>query len=127
MNHKPRFYSVSASAKGSRLPLQVQMQFERLCYGTLRTLLCFLPIREEDHQCCRLVVLIEGEADTGRGLSARAIHSPSPRAKRPFSAVNCGAIPDTLLDSELSGYKTGAAKDYTRSACEPNCFGPLPN
>ncbi|WP_257351061.1 sigma-54-dependent Fis family transcriptional regulator [Pseudalkalibacillus decolorationis] len=53
-------------------------------------------------------ILITGESGTGKGLFSRAIHFASPRMSGPFILVNCGAIPETLLESELFGYTKGA-------------------
>src|SRR3989442_1684894 len=55
-----------------------------------------------------LTVLVEGETGTGKELAARAIHHLSARRNKPFIAVDCGAIPDTLIESELFGYEKGA-------------------
>src|SRR5262245_32522855 len=58
-----------------------------------------------------LPVLIEGETGPGKELAARAVHYISPRRDMPFVPVNCGAIPDTLIEDEFFGHRRGAFTD----------------
>jgi PAS domain S-box-containing protein len=76
----------------------------------MKSLFKLLPTIAESES----TILIEGESGTGKELVAKAIHHSSPRRKKPLVVVNCGAIPDTLLESELFGYKAGAFTDARR-------------
>jgi two-component system response regulator AtoC len=70
----------------------------------------FQKLLHQVAEVCRskATVLLEGESGTGKEMVARAIHSNSPRRERPFIAVNCAAIPEGLLESELFGHEKGA-------------------
>ncbi len=73
----------------------------------IRRILDILP----DIATSESTVLIEGPTGSGKELFAKAIHNLSSRARRKYIAVNCGALPDTLLESELFGYRKGAFTD----------------
>jgi PAS domain S-box-containing protein len=78
--------------------------------AAMRQMFEFLPQIAESES----TVLVEGASGTGKELIARAIHQLSPRKSGKFVAINCGALPDTLLESELFGYKAGAFTDARR-------------
>ena len=78
--------------------------------NAMQEILAILPMVAESGS----TVLLEGETGTGKELVARAIHAASPRKDRPFVAINCSALPDTLLESELFGYKSGAFTNATK-------------
>jgi PAS domain S-box-containing protein len=77
----------------------------------MRELLATLPLFAQSDATC----LIQGESGTGKEIFARAIHKASKRARGPFVAVNCGALPDTLLETELFGHEAGAFTDAKKA------------
>jgi len=89
--------------------LQKQYTFEDIVSRNHRIQELFHVLPQIAQSDC--AVLIEGQTGTGKELFARAIHSLSGRRDKAFIAVNCGALPDSLLESELFGYKAGAFTD----------------
>jgi two-component system, NtrC family, response regulator PilR len=90
-------------------------------HNSLDNIIGSSPAMEKLKQTVRTVattastVLIHGESGTGKELVARAVHTCSPRATEPFVSVNCGAFPETLLESELFGYLKGAFTGATQN------------
>ena len=73
-----------------------------------------LEMAKKAAEADRTTILILGESGTGKGVLARAIHYASPRANMPLLELNCAALPETLLESELFGYEPGAFTDARR-------------
>lgn len=96
-----------------RKELKGQYQFHDIISRSplMRRIFSILPHVAESES----TVLIQGESGTGKELLSRAIHNLSQRAKGPFVALNCGALPDTLLESELFGHVAGAFTDARRN------------
>jgi transcriptional regulator with PAS, ATPase and Fis domain len=95
-----------------RKELEARYTFEDIVgrSAAMRNLFDIVPQIAASHS----TVLIEGESGTGKELFARALHNLSSRSKKRFVAVNCAALPDALLESELFGYKAGAFTDARR-------------
>lgn len=89
----------------------VQMGEMVSCTPRMQQLFQLLPRVAESESA----VLLQGESGTGKELVARALHQYSRRRQGPFVAVNCGAIPDNLLEAEFFGYKAGAFTDARRN------------
>jgi two-component system response regulator AtoC len=78
--------------------------------ATSRVLEVARKAAESDHT----TILLQGESGTGKSVFAKAIHYASPRASMPLLEINCAALPDTLLESELFGFEPGAFTDARR-------------
>jgi two-component system response regulator AtoC len=89
--------------------IQKENQFESILAKSAQMIAIFKTVSKiADY---KTTVLITGESGTGKELVARAIHTQSSRRGAPFVAINCGAIPENLLESELFGHKKGAFTD----------------
>ena len=115
LSHRERFVQ-AAVAEPKRLPGSSRERREALLarsfvfegtFGDNPKLLEALEIAEKAAPT-DLPVLVDGESGTGKELMAKVIHANGARADRPYISVNCGAIPDNLLESELFGHKKGA-------------------
>jgi transcriptional regulator with GAF, ATPase, and Fis domain len=115
LSHKERFVTASARGTGTRNQNTAQRRkalldrsfvFEGV-FGESPKLLDALEIAEKAAPT-DLPVLIDGESGTGKELMAKVIHANGSRADKPYISVNCGAIPDNLIESELFGHKRGA-------------------
>jgi sigma-54 dependent transcriptional regulator, acetoin dehydrogenase operon transcriptional activator AcoR len=116
------FATVQAPAPGVRRAASVATESEpsAVARGSLDCLHSADPVMRQNVEVLKRVidrdisVLLLGETGSGKGYCARAIHAASSRADKPFVTVNCAAIPETLIESELFGHKPGAFTGATR-------------
>ncbi|MDA1313817.1 MAG: sigma-54 dependent transcriptional regulator [Acidobacteria bacterium] len=115
-----------AAAQGLLASKTALLQRELSGRGVLEDLIGLSPAMQEVFSLIRQVaasnaaVLITGESGTGKELAARAIHKLSPRSGGPFVAVNCAAMPETLMESELFGHEKGSFTGALQR--RPGCF-----
>ena len=115
------------AASQSQLRQEAERLNRQLSYqGVLGDIVGVSPAMQKTFSLIRQVaehnasVLITGESGTGKELAARAIHRLGPRRDKPFVAINCAALPDTLIESELFGHEKGAFTGAVSS--RPGCF-----
>ncbi|MBI5675536.1 MAG: sigma-54-dependent Fis family transcriptional regulator [Nitrospirae bacterium] len=122
--HEELKLTIKRVLEHSKLSLENQSLRQQLsqCFGSKEIIGTSEPMSGVFHTVekvapTRANILITGESGTGKGLLAELIHENSPRRGKPFISINCAAIPETLLESEIFGYKkgafTGATKDKT--------------
>jgi DNA-binding NtrC family response regulator len=101
-----KFSGLVAENRNLRQAISATFKFEGIVGGSK----AMRRVIDQATQLARVntTVLITGESGTGKEILAKAIHYNSPRSGKPFVVINCGAIPDTLLESELFGYRKGA-------------------
>jgi DNA-binding NtrC family response regulator len=106
MDQALKFSGLVAENRNLRQAVSATFKFEGIAGGSK----AMQRVIEQATQLARVntTVLITGESGTGKEILAKAIHYNSPRNGKPFVVINCGAIPDTLLESELFGYRKGA-------------------
>jgi DNA-binding NtrC family response regulator len=115
-----------AAAQGLLASKTALLQRELSGRGVLEDLIGVSPAMQEVFSLIRQVapsnaaVLVTGESGTGKELAARAIHKLSPRSGGPFVAVNCAAMPETLMESELFGHEKGSFTGALQR--RPGCF-----